>query len=1681
MASLAQEMNNNNNNKNKKQKQIRVRRHASNNFLSNKQKAIERFNDVLGSNQNNLDNVKDFSDDSNVDKINNNDKRNRIRRMSSRRRGSFNDISERISISSTSPPLVVKKTNDTKIAGSMDNINNNNRFPRHSSNIRSTSIRNNILNHNIFDHNDAPTLNNMQQVSGQKNNNNNNTNNNVETNNKKRSIMQEYLSKLQELHKGGLLTEHQRKKLKEGILLQANGVKEQINEKYELLEKFRNVTIDVIRKSGMKEGYLMKTAQTTKQDIKKGFGSYKTRYFCLRPLEHKLVYFATKELSRVDPTSLEYEALGEIDLSIGKRIAHIETIVNKPRRCKIVCANVSVMLKAKDEHEMSEWIEAFAEAKAATFYMKDGRSVRRDVCTYSYGNQEAVGGGGIANIVRSLSGSSPRNTKKIILMEKQGILVKRGENVRNWKARYFNLTEDSLNYYNSEEDLKKSMLGTINFADIESEDMISLSCVRRFAFKIITMNRTYFFMARSIEESRDWQNAISNNVRLYMQRMRALERTGQTMMSSGKMLKGLKDASLDRARQLFTQEQRAHSKQKNSRLSNNNRTSSNNGMARSSRNSMLMQRNGSAHAGKQRRTSRMSMLLHGSEDGELLDIMEQRQKRNFQRYQNIANPKEYKFLSQDHVPNFHIWNHREEIEYLTSDFQYVNFRKDNSKEMWGQFELFISTHDIVLSDEVYKLLNSKGNSIFSAIQRQFSAKREDLHASIPSLEKYYSEKNEAIDMKNFRTANISMYAVIYISQPTIESKEYLREKTDEGKVTFTKICRTETVEGTGNAEFAVAALISVPLNLAAVPVEFLFWNNEDDRTVGNDRDFDAIVRVEVYLNVGSTTDCLFGTSEYYLSEIIDALKYNVKVSHMMNTSNDLADAVLDKKSQKQVKITQPGHQPRTSITPFWPKFYSSIVQPLRSVMAQTYRFALPSVKKNDMYLDASLAKKRGSLVVTKTDGTDVYAREEVIEALLTFDVPSAWVRLKAEEWDEEHRRLGNYLGLYTQKSHEQFQKKGMKEMKEQREREEKSFNRAMEGLGLMNHNPTNGGKNIVEKIGTNDIGDDDNNNNMDEITRSISGVIKQNKSNSWRFRMLQQISDIRDKYTHLADIYTVFRRTVEQSTSRHGGSLTFKSSKKKKHPDFCFVATNLHTQFFSISTENHQAYHDDERGQNKKASEEDLIYTHDFITTGAPAAHHLGFEKGGLCSKRDELEEIIAYLQYTKDDAEVRVRDRAFSAVTQAHDEIKLINEMTSLHHEGFENESDGKALTIDFLTKRIATKNHIARLREDVVVSQAISGLCESFRLKLFLYAERLQNVIDNTQDANDLDWRWKNMFDIYTECGFLYQLESLLSTSDKELGMLQDAYGGIRSLKFCHLVVGKEGTSSVEEDVVNVENHDNEMSERRRIREAEDDNGTSIAIDNSDINDVRFMDAKTRTVRSGAFEITRLSIFDEDHAGELLIKLYVPAKVFDVLPKNIRNGQRIPVKPLMFTQGVNEKQALANTSYILGFGKSLSLQSAINDSSLRKLRAYFKVFERCAIKLNINRNDRASARNRLNALESEVLTAKINKTTWQILGKSANIVRFLGGGRATCCKSAKDRTSMSVTHEQARITMGLSSDDLDYQLKMANIMREFGVRIGNARKNIGKKRFAFNSLQRGMLPTVYRPPTVVAGNAVS
>ena len=114
-------------------------------------------------------------------------------------------------------------------------------------------------------------------------------------------------------------------------------------------------------------------------------------------------------------------------------------------------------------------------------------------------------------------------------------------------------------------------------------------------------------------------------------------------------------------------------------------------------------------------------------------------------------------------------------------------------------------------------------------------------------------------------------------------------------------------------------------------------------------------------------------------------------------------------------------------------------------------------------------------------------------------------------------------------------------------------------------------------------------------------------------------------------------------------------------------------------------------------------------------------------------------------------------------------------------------------------------------------------------------------------------------------------------------------------------------------------------------------------------------------------------------------------------------------------------------------------------------------------------------------------------ILAAASCCVRMLKGGRGTNCKSAKDRTSMSVTLEQSRLiyynhihphvpvrqnktTRDLSEEDRCV-LWMANEQRRQGIRIQNAKKNQGKMKFAFNGFQRGQLPKMYRPPRECIG----
>ena len=91
-------------------------------------------------------------------------------------------------------------------------------------------------------------------------------------------------------------------------------------------------------------------------------------------------------------------------------------------------------------------------------------------------------------------------------------------------------------------------------------------------------------------------------------------------------------------------------------------------------------------------------------------------------------------------------------------------------------------------------------------------------------------------------------------------------------------------------------------------------------------------------------------------------------------------------------------------------------------------------------------------------------------------------------------------------------------------------------------------------------------------------------------------------------------------------------------------------------------------------------------------------------------------------------------------------------------------------------------------------------------------------------------------------------------------------------------------------------------------------------------------------------------------------------------------------------------------------------------------------------------------------------------LLMDSSDFCRALGGARVTCCKSGKDRTAMSVTLEQTRI---LSSELHATQgAAFCANMRLYGVRRRNVFMNTRADKFAFNEVQRKMLPECYKPP---------
>ncbi|XP_012158356.1 type I inositol 3,4-bisphosphate 4-phosphatase isoform X2 [Ceratitis capitata] len=206
------------------------------------------------------------------------------------------------------------------------------------------------------------------------------------------------------------------------------------------------------------------------------------------------------------------------------------------------------------------------------------------------------------------------------------------------------------------------------------------------------------------------------------------------------------------------------------------------------------------------------------------------------------------------------------------------------------------------------------------------------------------------------------------------------------------------------------------------------------------------------------------------------------------------------------------------------------------------------------------------------------------------------------------------------------------------------------------------------------------------------------------------------------------------------------------------------------------------------------------------------------------------------------------------------------------------------------------------------------------------------------------------------------------------------------------------------------------------------------------------------------------------LNVFLPVPEHVYAILPK--QETLTFKLTPVFFNIGINEKATLAET---LGLTRE---QHRSNWDNFVRLKQYYSRYR----KLQLSTPDTPSkhephppasqALANILAFMEDQLRSNVMKNV-KILHLAEDACRLMSGLRFTSCKSAKDRTGMSVTLEQCRVLVQEFHLPAKSVPLVLSTMRSDGTRMDNVFKNIDKRKYAFNVPQLISLPAMYRPPT--------
>nr|XP_006819269.1 PREDICTED: type I inositol 3,4-bisphosphate 4-phosphatase-like [Saccoglossus kowalevskii] len=542
----------------------------------------------------------------------------------------------------------------------------------------------------------------------------------------------------------------------------------------------------------------------------------------------------------------------------------------------------------------------------------------------------------------------------------------------------------------------------------------------------------------------------------------------------------------------------------------------------------------------------------------------------------------------------------------------------------------------------------------------------------------------------------------------------------------------------------------------------------------------------------------------------------------------------------------------------------------------------------------------------------------------------------------------------------------------------------------------------------------------------------------------------------------------------------FKTSVEKANAELEFVAINLHLQRMKVSIP-------DGKG--------DEVY--DVITIGAPAAHSLKFKSGGL-------KKLLQQHNYRESIGSAPVISLLIPEIQALEKNLKCLK--TKI--DWYANEinlcvSTGSRQSLpDVCTKYTDKVCELLMMCENPLIQEAVDTLKEAreelesipkknekswqdtskqikddiTKLNQMIEAESV-SVDDRTwqEDANktvqSLTSNINHLYQHLTDClalilikeGHQYRIKVSELQHRRDIVFTQAITGAIAGVYTKLSTHGKDQKflSQISQIGILLQFESLLSTYSTEMGMLED-----MVVGIEDLNNVTIQfiletDSKMPSVKG-----------DRSH---VIVEIPIPRSSFSRLPNEVQRGQQIKLCPVLFTMGINELATLAER---IG---DTSFQDQINRENLFHLKNYFENFMKLTKRksgfVEVSRTDSLDV---LIARLQDAVGAKKSKNV-DILQLSAEICSHMTGIRFTSCKSAKDRTAMSVTLEQCMILQRNYGLDARTFAHLLDTMRSEGTRRTNTMKNVGIRKYAFNGFQVATLPKLYRPPDGTYGNTAT